>query len=415
MITVLVVDDAPSKIDDIRASVVDAILHEDVRVTVESTVSDAIDSLSAHKYDVLILDINLPIRKGESARLDGGMKVLEAINQGGQIQKPSHIIGLTAYSNLQQQYSAVFEEGMWHLVTYSAASTDWAEGLKKKLMYIAESKLVGGFQNDLCIIGALEVPELAAILKLPADWNESPIEGDDTRYYAGNFQRDGNALRVVAACCLDMGMPAATALAMKMIENFRPRYLAIVGIAAGISGNYGDVLIADQAFDYGSGKSKSSWFRGVIFEPAPVPILLSPLLKTKFGAFSRRSNILDRIRRESPEEIVPWELGAKRGPIASGAAVLENWPLIQQIRRRDRKLVGIEMETYGVFVAARCCREPRPLAMSIKSICDFGDSKKNDDYQAYAAYTSARYLYEFALVELQPPSLDRLRSSALEG
>ena len=87
--------------------------------------------------------------------------------------------------------------------------------------------------------------------------------------------------------------------------------------------------------------------------------------------------------------------------MASGAAVLENRPLIQQITAHQRKVIGIEMETYGVFMACRCCSEPRPLAMSIKSICDFGDSNKTDNYQAYAAYTSAQYLYEFAIVELR--------------
>jgi len=38
--------------------------------------------------------------------------------------------------------------------------------------------------------------------------------------------------------------------------------------------------------------------------------------------------------------------------------------------------------------------------MSIKAICDFGDERKSDDYLRYAAFTSAQYLYHFALGEL---------------
>ena len=53
------------------------------------------------------------------------------------------------------------------------------------------------------------------------------------------------------------------------------------------------------------------------------------------------------------------------------------------------------METYGVLYAANHCTKPRPIAFSIKSVCDFADSKKNDNYQNYAAHTSANVLYEF--------------------
>jgi nucleoside phosphorylase len=85
------------------------------------------------------------------------------------------------------------------------------------------------------------------------------------------------------------------------------------------------------------------------------------------------------------------------GPVASGASVIADSTVVDLIKSQSRKLVGIEMETYGVFLAARVCGRPRPLAMSVKSICDFADASKADDYQRYAAYTSASFLYEFAI------------------
>ncbi|UKJ05811.1 hypothetical protein [Solitalea lacus] len=53
------------------------------------------------------------------------------------------------------------------------------------------------------------------------------------------------------------------------------------------------------------------------------------------------------------------------------------------------------METYAVFYAACNCSKPQPLAFSTKSLSDFANEEKNDDYQMYAAYTSASYLYNF--------------------
>ena len=41
--------------------------------------------------------------------------------------------------------------------------------------------------------------------------------------------------------------------------------------------------------------------------------------------------------------------------------------------------------------------QPRPIPIIIKSICDFADSRKSDEYQKFAAYTScefAKLLYE---------------------
>jgi len=94
------------------------------------------------------------------------------------------------------------------------------------------------------------------------------------------------------------------------------------------------------------------------------------------------------------------KLAVQIGPVGSGAAVLADRSKIEAILQHNRKLIGVEMEIYGIYQAARNCIEPRPLAIAMKSICDFGRSDKSDEFKSYAAFTSARYLYEFALQEL---------------
>jgi len=189
---------------------------------------------------------------------------------------------------------------------------------------------------------------------------------------------------------------------MKMISTFRPRYLAMTGIAAGVKGSFGDIIVADQAWDYGSGKSRSMLFGRSNFLPSPKPIPMDPLLQSRFACFGLRKEVPRIIETgwTGPRPGTP--LAVYRGPVASGAAVLENRPLIEEIASRDRKLLAVDMETFGVFMAARVAQLPRPYAMSIKSICDFGDHAKDDKYQEYAAYTSAQYLYHFALEHLVP-------------
>ncbi|MCI6585699.1 MAG: hypothetical protein MSC47_01020 [Oscillibacter sp.] len=55
------------------------------------------------------------------------------------------------------------------------------------------------------------------------------------------------------------------------------------------------------------------------------------------------------------------------------------------------------MESYAVAYAAEHAVEPRPVPLIIKSVCDYADAQKSDQYQKFAAFTSCEYaklLYE---------------------
>lgn len=83
------------------------------------------------------------------------------------------------------------------------------------------------------------------------------------------------------------------------------------------------------------------------------------------------------------------------GPVASGASVLEDQKIADSIVQQHRKLIGIEMEGYAVLASAEEAPLPQPKAFVIKSVCDFADTEKNDEYREYAAYTSAAVLKVF--------------------
>lgn len=58
------------------------------------------------------------------------------------------------------------------------------------------------------------------------------------------------------------------------------------------------------------------------------------------------------------------------------------------------------MEVYGVYFSAENFGNPKPVAVAMKSVCDYGNANKNDVYQSYAAYNSSRVMYEFITTEL---------------
>lgn len=183
-------------------------------------------------------------------------------------------------------YTDEFSYETWTLIQYQEQYHDWKDQLSKKVKYIIDCKKNPpdnlNFQYDLAIITALATPELRAVLDLPANWKEEEHPNDpSSTYYKGVFTTGTKTLTVVAACSAQMGMTAATVLSMKMIEKFKPKYLVMVGIAAGIKnkGNFGDILIADYSWDYGSGKNKYDESKGAaVLEPDPRPVTIDPEL-----------------------------------------------------------------------------------------------------------------------------------------
>jgi nucleoside phosphorylase len=407
MLSVLVVDDSHEKARKIETCVRSFIRDDAVFLRLVASVAEARRELRERQFELLVLDMNVPIRDGEDARRDGGVLLLgelEKVRDG--LRVPTHVVGLSEYPELVEEYGNYFAERLWYLVRYDGSSEEWARRLGQKLVHIVEAMCSSedeGFDYDLAIVTALEPVELEAVIRLPAGWRPKQWKGDATIYRIGKIGRGRRRLKVVAAAAGEMGMPATTALSMKLVERFRPRVLAMTGIAAGVKGAFGDILVADQSWDYGSGKryvdgeTKTSKFG-----PAPTPIQLHPVLRAKLSRFGMDGQVRARIRDSwvgNAPEAAPT---IRTGPLASGASVVADRAVIDEIVSHNRKLVGVEMEAYGVFLASVACREPRPMPLVVKSICDFGGPEKDDAYQSYAAHTSSRFIYEFSLAELIP-------------
>ena len=84
------------------------------------------------------------------------------------------------------------------------------------------------------------------------------------------------------------------------------------------------------------------------------------------------------------------------GPVGSGAAVRTDEEAIEELQAQHRKTVGLEMEAFGVLSAAFASPLPEVRGFVMKSVSDFADPEKNDNFQEYAAYTSANVLKLFA-------------------
>ena len=235
--------------------------------------------------------------------------------------------------------------------------------------------------------------EYSAVLHFH-DWEPFRMPGDDQPYERTSFTRGGREYSLIHAKIGEMGMTAAAACAMKIICTFRPRYLIMVGIAAGVALSdvaeqiYGDVIVPDVVWNYAVGKFVS---------PDTAYITYGDV-----GFLPRSTSVA------IPERIMPYVRAAAAseenqchvliGPMACGSTVVANRSILEkQVHSQFKSTMGLDMESYAVVYAALHSADPKPVPLIVKSVCDYANSEKSDQYQKFAAYTScefAKLLYE---------------------
>jgi nucleoside phosphorylase len=399
MIRVLLVEDDPEKLRHVFTALDKVPGCDDENIDVAHTGMEAKQALRKNAYDLLVLDIALPDRTGDVPSSEGGITLFEEILARDVYIKPREVVGLTAFSDVRDKLGPRFAEDLWDVILYDPSSTAWAEQLQRKIRYIqmaSQPGVVAAYETDLCLVTALADPELMALLDIPWNWSSFEIPGEGTVFKRGQFKTADRERTVVAAAAPRMGMTACSVLASKMIRYFTPHYLAMTGIAAGVRGEceLGDIIAADPVWDWGSGK----WYRekdSPVFAAAPHQLAVNSYIKGKLVEFAQDAETFDEIRRSWRGPKPNTVLQVRIGPVASGASVLTDISKTNEIKAQHRKLVGIDMELYGLFGAADDAPVPSPRAFALKSVCDFADEHKSDDLQPYAAFTSARALQVF--------------------
>lgn len=399
---ILLLEDNSEKTKKIRDVILNnkKIKKEDITSVVCSR--DARIALYKNEYDLFISDLLVPETYGDDPKAEESIQLLYDISNEDEMNQPLHIIGLTAYQDKIEDYQKFFTNDDWHLMSYNESTHNWKDILKKKIDYILNTKnniSSTQYKYDIGIICALNNPEFKHILKLSKDWKPVNIINSSIEFYETVFKRNGKELSVIAVSINQMGMVATSILATQMIELFRPKYLTMTGIAAGIPNEteLGEVLVIEYSWDYNSGKIKTNDDGSKKFEVDMRQESLDRDLYNNMNVLKNDTTFLNNLHTKYEGTKPKTYLEISIGHVASGAAVIANEDITKEVSLQARKLKGIEMEAYGLISAANNATRPKPKPLVIKAICDFANKDKNDDIQDYAAYTSARILYEFAL------------------
>lgn len=380
------------------------IQEEDIHCCV--SVFDARKLLAAQKCDILILDLVLPTKTGLPPVADGGMLLLNEIFAGDRLFQPTEIICCSEFADAIEKYKDELQSRLVHLIQYEESGQRWKTQLGSRIRYIAESLRSTNngpieYDYDVAIVTSSPRVEMEAVLS-GENFREIRCESDSAIYYEMEWAAVGKLLRVVACAAPEMGMLSAALSTSKLLVRYRPRHCFMAGIAAGVrgDGSHGDLLMAESAFDYGSGKI-SRKKNVATFEPDPRVINIDQQMMAEIQAIERDQCFVAKLWEKWPGEKPKALSKCVRGPFASGAAVVQDINLIDSVVGRNRKLIGLDMEVYGFFHACHSASLPRPRFLAVKGISDFADKRKNDRFQKFAAYMSAGFIKQIVHERIQ--------------
>lgn len=402
MTRILIVEDNKEKLKNISILLNQDCNVPDKDISVAGNVQEARELLTSGFYDLLLLDLVLPVNEGDEPREDSGAKFLEEIYYNPNINIPVHIIGLTQFEKVFISLAQEFEDKVWGLINFNLSTSDWREKLKSKIFYLQNFKkkykefIDEENRFDVAIITALD-GEFQAI-KSTFGFSKFSSPNDTLIYYSGVVNTNANNNVKVITCCVNqMGMQSAAAVASKVISKFSPKLVIVAGICAGLkeaSLSLGDIVVANQCWNYESGKiSEGQSDEEFIFKPDLQLLTTNQSEISKIRDFSNQNSSVSKMYHEfngnKPEKVPAIHFGS----IGSGPYVLASKKYLQKLIKTDRKLIAIDMEGYGIYKACEFYTDTH--AVFIKSVSDFGDAEKTDNYHDYAMNASARFVFDY--------------------
>lgn len=380
---ILIIDDRSEKAGFIKRIIRESGLIPDDDIHIELDLTGARSKIRESLYDLIILDLHMPESLGEVPQSEHGIAFIDEIYGTASFNIPLDIVALTALSDAKEKFSSDNRLAGFTLLQYDEGRKDWQDYIISKIRYSKicnqqrkiEKRLA---ECDIFWLTAVDVETDA--LKDTFDWRPYHVPRDSAQYYLSDYELNGRMVHIIRTQLTDMGMTPAASITTKAILQFSPKLIIMTGIAAGLDSEMkiGDVMIATRTWNYDCGKYSEVDVAG------QKVVKLKPDGKTE--NLSEENMGMLQAFREHTTDLKPY-----LGTFACGNAVVASaLKISEDIKAHSRKTIGIDMESYGVMLAAMNTCIPPVTTFIIKGISDKGDTEKNDEYQKFAATNSTK-------------------------
>ncbi len=134
-LSILLVEDEDYKLEKVKTFLMS--LLPKAKIIIAKDQIQAQKSLKKEKFDLMILDMQLPIRIGEGdPEINGGENILQELeDRADEYRTPNHILGLTQFAEAREG----FEHHSFTAIKFDASSDIWKTTIYKRLVYIQNS------------------------------------------------------------------------------------------------------------------------------------------------------------------------------------------------------------------------------------------------------------------------------------
>jgi nucleoside phosphorylase len=256
-------------------------------------------------------------------------------------------------------------------------------------------------------IGVLTVigPELHAVQDVLGVSGKNRLYRGGTIYWPGKkysrwMDRD---LNFVITCAADASQASASTATTKLIKDFDPSFLILVGIAAGWRGKVkiGDVVVPKAIAEFSVRVAE-----GGEEKPRPIITALNPPVAQMYHAFRLDRTKFDTnfgclfgppIRPTAGQEEefarnVTFHPYVHDSVLASADILLRDPAVFEEFASIHQGIRASEMEAGGFIRACKSSSYPEKQWLVIRGISDLGDTFKNDDFHRLASCAAAAFL-----------------------
>lgn len=416
-VRILIVEDNDSKYRKV-AEKLQSHLSAELSLKLERAPStfSAIEKYNKQFFDVIILDLSIPLNDGNGpCNIEHSKEFYEYVLRSERGQ-PFLIVGLTVYP--PTAYKELFEaHPIFSVENYRAAK--WSANIASRIRQITMAKsalsrfLENNHSYDVIVLVARYENEYLPIKEVIPWLNEpdkNPRLGERSNCFGSIRTPSGTRLSLGIVCLGEMGLSVSAAIASQLINMFRPRYFAMLGMCCGFKDErmakktkLGDLIIARNTANWDEGKYATKdettdtdpYFhhRAVekqFYESSEGKLV--QILERKKGKVQKeiRNYYESSVKEEIDEGEVefPADSNIHFDLILSGSSVVDNAKMIDEIRDRFSASVGLEMEAHSVYSAVDAIFGVKPTTLVIKGVADHGDGGKLKYLQKYASAAS---------------------------
>ncbi len=133
MINILIVDDSKRKSKSIVDFVKGILAGSEYNIDLAMSVNTASKKCTDTSYDLVVLDLLLPINENSNPEKTGGLRFLNNINNRKEIKQPKNLIGLTSFEDIASTLTEDFHKSGYIISNYSTDSENWKNPLQSIL------------------------------------------------------------------------------------------------------------------------------------------------------------------------------------------------------------------------------------------------------------------------------------------